>query len=756
MKPALILLLSIVLFNVIASAQEAADTTVELSTVVVGAKQAASAPYASVRTFHLKSLESERVEVIKDLSLLVPNVFMPDYGSRMTSAVYVRGLGARMDQSVMGLLVDGIPVFNKNNYDARFGEVVNLSVIRGPQSTLYGRNTLGGVINIRTRSPRSYRGTTVQLEGSNGKTLGASISHYTQLDDKHYLSVHGFGGRSDGLYVNTYDQSLCDAYQEAGARIRLEKSTDRVDWMENLYVSWVDQNGYPYRQLLNNELQPVNYNAPSTYSRLIVNNGFTINHRFDDFQLTSTASYQYSGDNMHLDQDFTAIDYFTMNQIQEDNLFSEDLMLQWNDASLRLKSVSGLHLFARLLNTQAPVVFRRTGIDELILANANRGIQTVFPDAYIEISDPSILLASDFIQPSGGLALYNQTSFQLGKWSFHAGLRLDVEASSLDYVCNSEMNYRFSATMTEFKLLKTRLKGQSSLLFVELLPSLAAAWKPSSTFGLAAQFSKGYKAGGFNTQLFSDILKNELTNDLMGDMGLYMETGPDGYSVSEVVTYKPEHSWNLELKMDLTPVNDVHLSVTGFYIASRNQQLTVFPAGKNTGRMMTNAGKARSYGAELEAAYQLGQTNFQVDYGYTNARFLQYDNGMEDFRGKRVPFAPEHTLHASVDRTFNVQKTMLDAVKVHLGYRGCGTIWWSEANDVSQSYYSLFDASLSLTRGRITLQCWGKNLSNADYNSFYFVSMGNAFLQKGRPLQFGASLNIALTQSNHQSINRSK
>ncbi len=730
----------------VSSAQVSADTTIELNTVVVGAKQAASAPYVSVRTFQQSNLLTERVEVVKDLSLTVPNVFMPDYGSRMTSAVYVRGLGARMDQSVMGLVVDGIPVFNKSNYDARFGEVISLSVLRGPQSTLYGRNTMGGVINIRTLSPRTVQGTNLQVDAANGQTFGTSLSHYTRLSENLFLSAHGFGGRSNGLYTNTYDNSSCDAYQEAGGRIRLEKATDRFDWMENLYVSWIDQTGYPYRQQLEGRLQPIRYNAPSGYKRLIINEGFTANWRMGDQVLTSTASYQHTRDDMQLDQDFTADDFFTMHQAQQEHLLSEDLTLQWHDPTSRWKSVTGLHLFSRLLTTDAPVSFKRKGIDDLILANANKGMQHVFPDALLEINDSSFLLSSEFHQPSMGVALYNQTSVQLGDWSFHAGLRLDYEFTSLDYDCQSALNYRFSLTMPQFKRLETHLQGQSSLRFLELLPSLAATWTPSSTLHFSAQVSKGYKAGGFNTQLFSDILKNELTSDLMEDMGLYMETGLDGFTVSDVVTYKPEHSWNLEMKMEANPVNQLQMTATGFYIDCRDQQLTVFPAGKNTGRMMTNAGQTRSFGAEMEASYRWGQYALQFDYGYTNARFVRYNNGMEDLKGKRVPFAPENTVHASIDRRFSCKGNVLDAVTIHAGYRGCGKIWWTETNDAYQSFYQLLDASVSFSRGRYTLQCWGKNLTNTDYDTFYFVSMGNAFLQKGRPIQYGASLSISLTR----------
>lgn len=740
------MLLPIAFMGGVVCAQVPADTTIELSTVVVGAKQAASAPYASIRTFQQPKLLAERVEVVKDLSLTVPNVFMPDYGSRMTSAVYVRGLGARMDQSVMGLVVDGIPVFNKNNYDARFGEVVSLSVLRGPQSTLYGRNTMGGVINIRTLSPRTVQGTNLHVDAANGQTLSASLSHYARLNESLYLSVHGFGGRSNGLYTNTYDDSSCDAYQEAGGRFRLEKTSGQTDWMLNVYVGWVDQSGYPYRQRLESGLQPIRYNAPSGYKRLTINEGFTVNRRLGEHILTSTSSYQQTRDDMQLDQDFTADDYFTMHQAQQEHLFSEDMTLQVHDPASRWKSVTGLHLFGRLLTTNAPVTFQRKGIDDLILANANRGMQTVFPNERIEISDSSFRLSSRFSQPTMGIALYNQTSVQVGKWSFHAGLRLDYEFTSLDYDCQSALNYRFSLTMPQFKRLETALDGQSTIGFLELLPSVAATWKPTSTIHVSAQVSKGFKAGGFNTQLFSDILKNAVMSDMMEDMGLYLEGGTDAYDVSEVVTYKPEHSWNVETKVELTPFKQLQLTATGFYIDCRDQQLTVFPAGQNTGRMMTNAGQTRSYGAELEANYRLGLYELQLDYGYTNARFVRYNNGMEDFKGKRVPFAPENTLHASIDRRFSCKGNILDAVTVHAGYRGCGTIWWTEANDVQQPFYSLLDASVSLSRDRYTLQCWGKNLTNTDYDTFYFISMGNAFLQKGRPLQFGATLSISLAR----------
>ncbi|MBO4993262.1 MAG: Plug domain-containing protein, partial [Alistipes sp.] len=71
-----------------------------------------------------EQLQRERVFSLKDLSAVMPNFYQPDYGSKMTSSIYVRGFGARIDQPVIGLTVDGVPYLNKNNYDVQHIEVV--------------------------------------------------------------------------------------------------------------------------------------------------------------------------------------------------------------------------------------------------------------------------------------------------------------------------------------------------------------------------------------------------------------------------------------------------------------------------------------------------------------------------------------------------------------------------------------------------------------------------------------------------------
>lgn len=716
-----------------------ADTTVVLDAVEVSGKVAPGPSHIAKTSFPASRLFHERLQVLKDLSVMVPNLYLPDYGSSMTSATYIRGMGARLDQPVLGLLVDGLPVYNKNVFDGKVGDLVGMTVLRGPQSTLFGRNTMGGVISLQTLSPRDYQGTRVRLGYANANTLDANIAHYRQLDERRYLSVTAFGGRSDGLFTNTYTNTSCDAYEEAGARVRLEGVRDGRDWSNNLSVSWLDQIGYPYRQWNNGQVAPIRYNEVADYRRFTLNEGFTTVWRLDQHRLTSATTYQFSSDRMRLDQDFTAFDYFTILQGQQDHLLNEDITLVYAERSDWVR-LTGLNLFLRHLTTTAPVTFKRYGIEQLILANANHGLQQTMPGAEIQISDSSFVLGSDFRQPSMGAALYHQSSLKRGDWLLNVGMRLDFEMAALNYSNRSELHYRFTTTMPDFKPLITTMEGRETVAYLEWLPSLGLTWSPTSRFQVAVSVSKGFRSGGFNTQLFSDILKNELTDDMMSDLGIYLDGMGPGYSVADVVTYKPEHSWNYELKVEASPLRGWQLTATGFFIDCTDQQLTVFPDAKNTGRMMTNAGRTRSVGAELETSYTRGYRTWRLSYGHTDARFVTYNDGRTDYVGKHIPFAPRNTVHAAVDQAIDASLPWLDTVYLHLGYGGCGPIWWTEANDVKQAFYGLLDASVSLTRQNLTLQLWGKNLTNTEYNTFYFVSMGNAFLQKGRPLQAGLTL----------------
>ena len=187
-------------------------------------------------------------------------------------------------------------------------------------------------------------------------------------------------------------------------------------------------------------------------------------------------------------------------------------------------------------------------------------------------------------------------------------------------------------------------RNSVSHTYTEVLPKLTALYAFDDQRNLYVSVSKGYKAGGFNTQLFSDILQEKLKGAMLS--GSYPE--------QDILSYRPEYNWNYELGGHFSCMEGaVRGDFALFYIDCRDQQLTVFPRGSSTGRMMTNAGRTRSIGAELALQCSPWRTlDLHIAYGYTDARFVRYDNGQQDFNGNFLPYAPSHTLTVSVVKTF--------------------------------------------------------------------------------------------------------
>ena len=89
---------------------------------------------ASISSISLGDLNKKNLVDFKELSSYIPNLFLPDYGSKLTSPIYIRGIGSKLTPSV-GLYVDGIPFFDKSVFDFDMNEVNRVEVLRGPQGT---------------------------------------------------------------------------------------------------------------------------------------------------------------------------------------------------------------------------------------------------------------------------------------------------------------------------------------------------------------------------------------------------------------------------------------------------------------------------------------------------------------------------------------------------------------------------------------------------------------------------------------------
>lgn len=685
-------------------------------------------------------LENLNTVAIKGISDVVPNFYIPDYGSRVTSTIYVRGIGARMDQPAVGLNIDNVPYLNKNAYDFDLADIASVEMLRGPQSTLYGRNTIGGLINITTISPLRFRGIRIMARGATGNDWKASLGWYHRIDDKTATAVIGSFSLLGGFFRNLYNGRHIDKEISGALRWKLDRTFGDSFRLRNAAsASILRQGGYPYEYVTTGE---INYNDTCFYRRFIFNDGLTLNWRRERFEVTSITSVQYIDDNMTLDQDFLPLPYFTLTQKQRETALTEDLVIRGRAAAGKYSWVTGVFGFFKNMDMNAPVTFKDSGIGRLIEDHRN----DANPDRPIAWDSRQFTLNSTFNNPTGGVALYHESTYLTGRWKFSAGLRLDFEESRLNFHSECHTGYQIFQTDNEGELVPYRRvpididdRGHLKRKYFNWLPKLCVMYTLplEGENNVYANVSKGYKAGGFNTQMFSDVLQQRL----MGIMGMGAK-----YDVDEIVGYKPEYSWNYEIGFHLSfPSARLDLDLSAFYIDCRDQQLTMFPPGTTTGRMMTNAGRTRSVGMEVSASWNpVRALEIDCSYGYTNARFTKFISGVNDYKGKFLPYAPQNTLFAGARYTFAVRSGFLKSVSVEANARGTGKIYWNEENSLTQPFYALLGASVSLDAGKWNFQIWGKNLTATDYYTFYFLSMGNEFLQRGRPAQVGATVRLTL------------
>ncbi|MBQ6177935.1 MAG: TonB-dependent receptor [Bacteroidales bacterium] len=665
------------------------------------------------------------------LSSRIPGLLIPQYGASLTSTIYIRGLGSRMENPVMGLYIDGIPVLDKNAYDIDWTAVRSATLLRGPQGTLYGRNTMGGVLALRTLSPTDRGGKQAYLEygTANSVRAGGAV-----IFGKNALSASL--RHSDGFFRNEYKGKACDPYNGATLRWKWERSDDGRPFLSNtLSVAASKEGGFAYGKLDGEDLGPVSYDGESGYSRLSIIEGMRARFAGEKIVFDLAGSVQALMDDMRMDQDYTPRSVFTLRQKQKNGTATFEALARKADETGRWSPLSGAFLFGRYNGMSAPVSFLRDGIESLILDNANKNIPSQI--GFLQISDNELPVASDFRIASWGAALFHESSFTFGKWRLSAGVRLDYEGAVMDYDCLASLHYRFNPTMASEKAFSIPYNGSLGHSRFQVLPKFSVMCNASEGLFIYANATKGSRAGGFNTQIFSDILQNLMMNGLMNDLGVHFDK-PSVSVGADNTRYDPEVAWNYEFGARYSK-GGFRSEVSVYQVNVKDQQLTVFPPGMSIGRMMTNAGKSRSRGVETEIGWRGERFHTSLTYSFCDARFLEYNDGNNDYSGNRVPYVPEHTLYVGAGLSLPVGENFLE---MDTALKGTGPIAWNETGSRSEPWHMTLEGRISFKMTKYDLYLEGTNLTGTRAGAFYFKSVGNEFLALSRPRSIIAGIII--------------
>ena len=732
----------------------------------------------SATSFSQGDMRNNSVTSVKSLSGLVPNLFIPDYGSKLTTSVYVRGIGSRINTPAVGLYVDNIPFIDKSAFDFNYSDIERIDVLRGPQGTLYGRNTMGGLIRVFTKSPFSYQGTDISLGAATYNNYKASVNHYHRISDKFAFSAGAFYEHEGGFFENVArNNEKIDKGDEVGGRMRgiwLPKDNLKLDFTVNYEYS--NQGGYPYQltslsetdiyyQDLKGDLGKVAYNNECGYMRHLLNGGLNLEHQADNFILSSVTGFQYLKDEMNLDQDFTRKNVYTMSQRQNSKTISEEIVLK-SKPGRRWQWTTGVSGFYQWLDTEGPVTFHEDGISSLMENNVN-GIfkkikeeKPMMPDMSLDITDENILIGGNFKSPMLSTGIYHQSTINdiiFEGLSFTAGLRMEYERYWLDYNSNTNINFDFKIAVMPmpFKGLNSspKVNGNISHDYIQLLPKFALQYDFNKSNNIYASVSKGYRSGGYNIQMFSEIVQGEMINGMIAVLdekshGMVSQMGGDKiphyeFNIQETTMYKPEYSWNYEIGSHMTMFDGrLQADMAAFYMDTHDQQISRF-AASGLGRITVNAGKSRSIGGELALKAQITDAfSLNGNYGYTHATFTDYVVSDEvNYNGNYVPFVPQHTFNIGGQYIFRMKSgAWLDNIMLNANYRGAGRVYWTEQNNAYQNLYGTLNGRISLNKGNGQIGIWINNALNTKYQAFYFESMNRGFAQMGRPMQIGVDL----------------
>lgn len=658
----------------------------------------------SITAFSATKVNDYRIQNTRDLAGLIPNFYTsnPGDGRNVTS---VRGIGTTSYDPAVATYIDGVNQFSLDSYISSLFDVERIEVLRGPQGTLYGRNAMGGVVNIITKAPTNYSSGFATVDVGNYGQQRYSLGIKSPIiKDKLFFGAAGLVGRQDGFYFNEFNNADYDRIKsfQGNYYLKLQASskfalTLNVKHNENrnngtfpLVASVEDALANPFR---------LNQNATTQMVDNLFNTSLSANYTGNSVNFSSQTAYQsnYRYYKTPIDGDFSPLDAVSIvNNYGKDwnkvRVYTQEFKLSSNNNSgSKLKWLAGLYGFYQDNPVKQGTRFGADG--ELLGAPF-----------------PNFTSVATNTGESYGMAAFGQLAYALtSKLEVTLGLRYDYE--------HKKQSALGEFVMDGMEPMVTQNDTTATASFTAFSPKLTMAYEIADASNIFASYNRGYRAGGLTT-LGSDP------------------------SVLPLASFKPEYSNNFEVGTKNTFFNKrLSVNVTAFYTKLIDAQVPtlVLPDAVTITR---NVGELTSKGVELElSAIPVKGLSLAYNFGYTDAKYdrleVPKDGATVDLSGNRQIYTPEITSMLALQHNTVIDQTS----GLNLILRGewlyLGDQFYDLANTVAQKGYSLLNAKVGFSHKSFDLFVWGRNLSNKRYVD-YAYDFGAAHL--GNPKTYGITL----------------
>jgi iron complex outermembrane receptor protein len=642
----------------------------------------------------------------------VPNVTLePSRGTNSTLSAFIRGVGQQdpvsgFEQGV-GIYLDDVYLNRPQAAVLDIYDVERVEVLRGPQGTLYGRNTIGGAIKYVTKKiddklHLGLRGTYGNYDQADGiVTLSSPLTKDGLLRASGTIArlTRGGFGRNITTGFSNYNKDIWagrGTLEVHGDKIFARLTGDVTHDMSNprgghreitgqLTGAPVLANVFDTAAGLNSPKQDVKAWGWSLFLEARPSDALT---------LRSITAFRKDDSASPIDFDATASQDVDVPAYYRNKQWSQELQVLYSKG--RFNGMAGFYYLNATALTQFDVRLFTTlaGLTAFTDANIRTDTMAGFVNMSYDITEQISLEA-------GGRYTWDKRNAQILRQNYLVG--------------GSPV---FGGAGTAFGNPSTNFLGSAS--YNKFTPRVSINWKPDSANTLYASYSQGFKGGGFDPR----------------GVGV---NAPAGVSQGQFLSFRPEKvdSYELGLKTRLFD-RKLALNLAAFRMDYTDVQIPGSVACTVAGLpsfcgVVSNAGKARMQGVEAEARVKLGALSLNGSLGYIDAKYHQYitliaGQPTDVAANRKVQNTPAWTGNASATYALPVPSGSLDLTG---GVSWKSTTYQFEVPNpyLDQPAYALLDASLVYRApgGRWTLGIYGKNLADKRYKtSGYTYVAGNA------------------------------
>ena len=731
LSAALAVVLPVTGFGPVAVAQETEQGARAIEEVVVTARRREESLQdvpLSITAFSGEELARIGALNITEVGQTTPNVTLEvSRGTNTTITAFIRGVGQQDPvpgfEAGVGIYVDDVYLNRPQAAVLDIYDVERIEVLRGPQGTLYGRNTIGGAIKYVTKRLSDEPEAKVKVAVGNYNQLDTVVTGSTPVGDTlriggsvARLTHDGFGDNLNLPGIENYAKDLLAGRfsvewlpsETLFFRLTGDYLDDDSDPRQghrltvgNLTGAPILDDVYDTRAGLNNPTQEVQARGISLTAEWDISPAFT---------LKSITAYRD-------DETYTPIDFDSLPAadldvpaVYENDQFSQELQVLYEGD--RLSGVAGAYYLDANAFTAFDVILGTTGdllglpgLNAFTLGDVDTDTWSLFADFTYELSDVwALSVGGRYTSDERSSRVLRQTLIG-GTSSFFGGSAVPI------------------ATTSDF---------EGSETFTEFTPRFSVSYAPSDTQNLYFTWSEGFKGGSFDPRG-----QTSSAPDLDGDGDV------DEQDIFEFMLFQPETVSSYEVGVKSSWLdNTINTNIAVFFADYQDVQIpgSVGIDSDNDGVVDTfigitsNAADADIFGVEFEGAAQLSDA-FRVNWmlGYIDAEFNEFIDALgNDVAEERVfQNTPEVTASATLvyerpmevigrDANFSVRNT--------LSYRDDTSQFEVPTPELDQDAYTLWDLSFVLEDpdGRWRLGLHGKNLTDEEYKvaGYFFPNLG--------------------------------